>query len=104
MRLASVLRISALEKPLSIIELDTAIKIVIIPKMPNSAGLSKRAKTKPTKKVIPWLAILSTKLQLTPCMAFFFKDPSPTTYSIDTVSLFIYSHTSPHNTAYKHPR
>ena len=50
MRCIFILRTKALEKPLSIMELDTAIKIAIMAIMPYSAGVSKRAKIKPTKK------------------------------------------------------
>ena len=63
-----------MEKPLSTIEFDIAIKTVIIPKIPNSTGESILARTIPTKKVIHELAILSAKLQLTPFIALFFNE------------------------------
>jgi hypothetical protein len=53
--------------------LDTAIKTVIIPMSPNSPGERIRASIIPTKKEIPELAKVSIALQLTPCIAFFFK-------------------------------
>ncbi len=74
MRSIRTLRINALEKPLSIMELETATKMVIIAITPYSLGVSNRAKTSPTKKVIPELAILSTKLHPTPRMVLSFKD------------------------------
>ena len=68
------LRIRALEKPLSIIEFDTAINIAIIAITPYSSGVNKRAKMRPTRKVMPELAILSIKLQPTPRTVLSFKD------------------------------
>jgi len=79
--LISILRINALEKPLSIIEFETAINIAIIAIIPYSAGDNNRAKTNPTKKVIPEFAILSTKLQATPLTALFLRE-------LDTKSKF----------------
>ena len=70
----STFRINAFENPLSIIESDIAIKIAIIAIMPYSVGVSKRARTRPTRKVTPELAILSTKLHPTPLSVFFFND------------------------------
>lgn len=70
----SIFRIKAFENPLSIIELDTAIKMVIIAIMPYSAGVNKRAKINPTKKVMPELEILSTKLQPKPLIVLLFND------------------------------
>lgn len=61
-----VFRINALEKPLSIMELETAMKIAIMAMIPYSSGVNKRASTSPTKKVIPELDILSIKLHPTP--------------------------------------
>ena len=51
-----------------------AIKIAIIAITPYSAGVNKRARISPTKKVIPELAILSIKLQVTPRTVLFFSD------------------------------
>ena len=51
-----------------------AMKMVIIAIMPYSAGVSRRASTRPTRNVIPELAMLSTKLQPTPLTVLFFKD------------------------------
>lgn len=55
-----------MEKPLSIMEVETAINIAIIAITPYSAGVNKRASTNPTKKAIPELAMLSIKLHPTP--------------------------------------
>ena len=41
---------------------------------PYSSGVSKRAKIRPTRKVIPELAILSIKLHPTPRTALSFKE------------------------------
>lgn len=74
MRSICPLRISALEKPLSTIEFDTAMNIAIIAMTPYSAGVSKRAKMRPIRNVTPELAILSIKLQATPRTVLRFKD------------------------------
>lgn len=58
--------------------------------IPYSAGVSRRAKTSPTKKVIPELAILSTKLHPTPRIVLFFKDSDTNKHL-----LFSYRHKYP---------
>ena len=61
-------------------EFEIAIKIVIIPMIPNSAGVSSLARTSPTRKVIPDPAMLSMKLQLTPFSVLLFNDPDTNYY------------------------
>jgi hypothetical protein len=61
---------SALEKPLLTKLLKTAIKTTISPINPYSSGVRSLANTNPTKKVMPVLAMLSAKLQLTPVLVF----------------------------------
>lgn len=70
----SVLRINALENPLSIIEFEIAINMAIIAIMPYSAGVSRRASTNPTRNETPELEMLSAKLHPTPLTVLCFKD------------------------------
>jgi hypothetical protein len=56
------------------IELETAMNIMIIANIPYSSGVNRLAKTNPIKKLTPALAILSAKLQPTPRTVLLFSD------------------------------
>lgn len=55
-------------------EFDKAINTVIIPNIPKSSGMRRRASMMPTIKVTLRFAILSMKLQESPLIVFCFND------------------------------
>ena len=59
----------------------TVMKIVMIPISPYSSGVNKRARTRPTKKVIPCPRKESAKLHPAPLTALFLNESATTSFN-----------------------